>query len=173
MDKGLINGMLLARESARSSRCQRRRIGAVVHTYKTYYIGYNSPAIVCKECTRLKGVCPAVHAEVSAITMCLRQSHRDIIAELFVWSEIPCLQCLSFIHQTGLIYNIYCLTPESYQVEYPHLCYEDIERRRVFAADLGILVHELDREYLLDQGGIYVVPGNTNAQHSTVHTPGQ
>lgn len=157
--------MLLARDHARTSRCRRRKIGAVLTIENIFFLGINSIIKGCDECTREKGYCPAIHAEVRVITAALHNKIDPTGATLYIWSEIPCHQCLTFLAQ-HFCKSIYCLTPESYIIEYDKLCKSQIEARREYSTSLGLVVIELDRNELL--GGQDVLSGDTTTKRPAI-----
>lgn len=141
--------MLEARAISENSNCLRRKIGVIIPAGEDQVIGYNFSAIQCKECNR--PTCPAVHAEVRAIS--ILNTHYKIYADkLYIWAEIPCKQCLSYIALHSKIRTIHCLSTDSYSKEYPIISdrKEEILARRTFARSLGIETNELDREEIID-----------------------
>jgi deoxycytidylate deaminase len=148
-----FNFMLQAREAASYSVCLKRKIGVCIRVadFETVW-GFNAASEPCTVCMRES--CPAVHAEVRACISLMAEKQNRIATALHIWSEIPCRQCLSFIHQTTSIRQIFCLSPESYKTEYPLIerRTEEIQIRSVYAKNLGFDVIELDREEIVEYG---------------------
>lgn len=144
-------GLLMASYIAHKSNCKRRKIGAaILDSSNTYICAANKAAIACEECHR--DTCPAVHAEVGAIQNAYEFKALGSATTMYVWAEVPCHQCLSFIKLHSDISIIYCLTPESYSVEYKlsEGRLEDIVKRREYAKNLNISIIEIDRKEVLD-----------------------
>lgn len=139
--------MLLARETSKESTCQRRKIGVVISNAGTYVTGSNGPLHVCNCCNRELGDCPAIHAEQDAISKLPRWT----AGTLFIWAEVPCVQCLNFIAATTDIENIHCLTSKSYVVEYPRVkTYSlSLQNRLALANKLNLTIHQHDRDEIL------------------------
>lgn len=141
--------MLIAKQVSQLSNCNRRKIGAVVEHDGVYVIGSNGTKGKCKCCNREVGDCPAVHAEVDAIL----QLPQGISGTLYIWAEVPCVQCINFIATYTEIKMIHCLTRNTYAREYPRvLSYgPSILQRRALAKrhDITIIQHRTD--YLLKE----------------------
>jgi len=144
--------MLQARDFAVHSNCLRRRIGVVFRYPGFMFTGANAPTVKCRACNRAKGDCPAIHAEVKTLLLAGSFATRPNTA-LYIWAEIPCVACLSFIAEyTEHNCNyIHCLTQASYAKEYPNvLAYtESIAVRHAYALKLGITIYEHDAQELL------------------------
>lgn len=153
MDRCILDGMILARMAAESSNCHRRKIGAAINIThnKTWYMGSNNSPISCIDCTRLTGICPAIHAEQSALLPAVANQVEPLTGVMFVWSEIPCETCLSFIRRTECVGMIYCLSPLSYRDAYPHLNWDSIAYRTEFAKRLGLVIVELDMHKIMEE----------------------
>jgi deoxycytidylate deaminase len=151
MEDRTKNYMLAAMFTAMDSKCHRRKIGCVLvdDVYEELVSkGYNSCANNCESCERLNpnNVCPAVHAEVNAISHGFSSSPN----EMYIWSEVPCHQCLSYIAIYSDIATIYCLSGESYYELYPHVNQEAIRMRKEYALELGMIIIELDRAEIME-----------------------
>lgn len=139
--------MLKAREFKQLSNCKRRQIGVYIPINKdsvTSAIGFNSTPSEETCCKRDLGYCTAIHAEVSAILNL--GGHKNSASSLYIWAETPCLACLSFIKTKSFIRTIYCLTAESYALEYPAVMHRpiDLQYRMEHAQSLGLDVVRLD-----------------------------
>lgn len=137
----------VAKFAGESSKCKRRQIGAVLAKDQYKYIKRsNSPSLPCAECTKTTHKeCPAIHAEAACV---VESGHTAMYCkDLYVFSEVPCLQCLSYIKKYSGVENIYCLTPESYAPFYPAVLdpwrLDQIEERKSYAHRLGFRVFEL------------------------------
>lgn len=148
--------ILKAKSAASWSNCTRRKIGVAIpyndpdDSSEEIAIAANTTQKTDQCCTRSAGPCPAIHAEVNAI-LNLGLS-RYLAEELYIWAEVPCHQCLSFIHKQTYIREIFCLSPESYGKEYPRVLdrTSEIQLRYAYADSLGIDVHKLDAEEILE-----------------------
>lgn len=140
--------MLKAKQAASYSNCTKRKIGCIVEVDEVFY-GFNTVEQLCPDCSR--ETCGAVHAEVSAVSQLLRNRKDRQATELFLWAEPPCLQCLNYIKRYSLIRKIYCLSPESYRIEYPLIerRTSEITQRRKYADLIGVKITELDMEEIL------------------------
>jgi len=148
-----FNHMLQAREASTYSVCLKRKVGVCIDVAGDESVwGFNAASEPCTVCMRES--CPAIHAEVRACLTLLAEKANRLARSLCIWSEIPCRQCISFIHQTTSIRQIFCLSPESYKIEYPLIerRTEEIQIRRVYAKNLGFDVIELDREEIVEYG---------------------
>ncbi len=152
--------MLKAREFSSYSTCQRRKIGVYIpvavikdsdnpSSYLSV-LAANHPQSTIHCCKREQGICPALHAEVVAVTN-LRECRYNC-RDLYIWAETPCHQCLSFIRRNSHISRIICLSTESYAVEYPLVDHkkDEIALRDSYAKELGFDVVKLDREEILN-----------------------
>lgn len=142
--------MLSTNEAAKQSNCLKRKIGVVVPVGQGETVfGYNTSAEPCQTCHR--STCSAVHAEVVAVTNLIMFQENRGASSLYIWAEVPCHACLSFIRRYSSITRVYCLSAESYLTEYPLIARrsEEISQRRGYAKSLGIDIIELDREELL------------------------
>lgn len=144
-----LQAMLKAKEAGILSNCSRRKIGVYIPIRdKTYHaaFGSNNALNTSQCCTREIGICPALHAEVNAII----NLGKDILKadNLYIWAEIPCHGCLSYIKRNSFIRDIFCLTTESYGREYPRVLDRtaEIALRLKYASLLGIDIHRLDAE---------------------------
>jgi deoxycytidylate deaminase len=151
-----FRNILKANELQYLSNCTRRKIGVYIpipdDDCVLSAIAGNAVQSTIHCCMRDAGICPAVHAEVRAINNL--GSQRYSATELYIWAEIPCHACLSYIHQYSYIRDIYCLTQESYGNEYPRVLdrTSEIKLRKDYATVLGIDVHELDAEEIKEYG---------------------
>lgn len=144
--------MLKAKKVSQQSNCDRRKIGAVISNGSSEVVwGWNDRGDTTHICTRELGFCPAIHAEVMAIQN-LQYSGQRIGDSIFVWCEIPCHNCLNFIAKYSRVRRVYCLSLDSYKVEYPRVSERssEVTNRRAYARSLGIDVIELDREEILE-----------------------
>jgi len=143
--------MLQAHEVAKYSNCLRRQIGVVIPAPDGDVIwGANKSAVTCGTCHR--ETCSAVHAEVAAILRYYPHTQRLENRKLYIWAEVPCNQCLSFISTYSNIDIVYCLMPSTYAVEYPSILQreQEIKDRKTYAKVLGITIVELDREEVIE-----------------------
>lgn len=137
--------LLIAKQVGEVSLCKRRKIGVVLfypfsREISTGVNGFKE--LTCDSCTRTIE-CPAIHAEVEAILN--MQTFARLATKLYIWAEVPCLNCLSFIsHQTS-VRDIYCLHPSLYYQYYERVkdYHENLTLRRNYAKKLGITLHEL------------------------------
>lgn len=141
-----------------TSNCGRRKIGV--------YIPLNSPELgdiaftgsnatqSTKQCcgSATNGICTAIHAEVNAVVNL--RGYRYLVDSLYIWAETPCHNCLSFIRRYSHITKIYCLSTESYGIEYPRVNdrTSEIRLRDEYAADLGFQIHKLDVKEIEEYG---------------------
>lgn len=142
--------MLQTYQASQQSTCLRRKIGVVVPVgHGETIFGYNTSPEPCATCHR--STCQAIHAEVTAVTMLIMTQENRAVTSLYIWAEVPCHACLSYIRRYSSIARIYCLSPESYLTEYPLIARrsEEITQRRVYAKSLGIDIIELDREEII------------------------
>lgn len=143
--------MLSAKDAKETSNCLRRSIGVAIPTLDGDTIwGANKSKITCKSCHR--ETCSAVHAEVEAIVRALKYQREIDIKKLYIWAEVPCHACLSFIASYSTIDLVYCLMPSTYAIEYPSIDRrsDEIKDRRRYAKALGITIVELDREEVIE-----------------------
>ena len=145
-----FENMLLTYEASKQSNCLKRKIGVVVPVgHGETVFGYNISPEPCTACHR--NTCSAIHAEVTAVTMLIMTQENRAATSLYIWAEVPCHACLSFIRRYSSIAKVYCLSPESYLTEYPLIARrsEEILQRRSYAKSLGIDIIELDREEIM------------------------
>jgi deoxycytidylate deaminase len=148
--------MLKAKELDWLSNCTRRKIGVYIPLPADSdgamfaAIGGNSTQQTNHCCKRDIGICPAVHAEVNAIMNLGRQ--RLEAKALYIWAEIPCHACLSYIRRFSSIRDIYCLTTESYGIEYPRVLdrIPEIKLREEYASMLDLNLHQLDAKEIYE-----------------------
>ena len=143
--------MLNAKEARETSNCLRRHIGVAIPTRDEETIwGANKSGLACTKCHR--ETCSAVHAEVEALIRALKHQKEIDIKKLYIWAEVPCQHCLSFISSYSSIDLGYCLLPSSYATEYPAILQrtEEIRQRKNYAHTLGITIVELDREEVIE-----------------------
>jgi deoxycytidylate deaminase len=150
--------MLTAKDLDWLSNCARRKIGVYIPlpvdnddaSYSS--IGGNIVQSTKQCCTRDLGICPAIHAEVNAILNL--GSRKYEASRLYIWAEVPCHACLSFIRRQSFIRDIFCLTADSYGVEYPRVLDRkpEIKLREEYATILDLRLHILDREEILEYG---------------------
>ena len=136
-----------------TSTCKRRKIAAIIPNRGNgplSYIGSNNPTGSLHCCSRDKGICPAIHAEVDVVIKAKTQV--ILSTELYLWAETPCHQCLSFIRRHSFIDTVYCLTTESYGSEYPLVLdrKEEIAFRDEYAKSINLTIVKLDREEILE-----------------------
>ena len=148
----IFNMMLHAREASAQSNCLKRKVGVCIPLYggeETRW-GANQSGLACTICER--DTCPALHAEVNAILKAIYEQEERAIDTLYIWAEVSCRACLSFIKRYSTVRTIYCLSPESYFTEYPVIARrsEEIRQRKIYAAALGIEIIELDREEIIE-----------------------
>jgi deoxycytidylate deaminase len=133
--------MQIAKLCSTSSLCNRRKIGVLIRNSTTDDIHYNynySPD--CDYCTRTTE-CPAIHAEIYTIAT----SPKGFYDELYIYAEVPCKNCLSYIHSFSSIRKIYCLNPYLYSKDYPRVLeygYQ-IKERLLYAATKGFTVTQI------------------------------
>jgi deoxycytidylate deaminase len=139
--------LLMAKSLSEGSKCWRRKIATVIPipcTQGEVRVGINGFSnFVCNDCTRMIE-CPALHSEVQAIINC--RPFNSLVRDLYVWAEVPCLNCLSFIHHQSEITTIYCLAPSLYEQFYGRVkdYSERIALRRAYAKRLELTVIEID-----------------------------
>lgn len=150
LDK-IFGFMLQAKRASQHSTCLKRKIGvAIPYVAEETMWGYNGAAKPCKVCER--ETCPATHAEVVAINTFISTNTMHTLTTLYIWAEIPCRQCLSYIKRYSSIRQIFCLNRESYGKEYPSVLSrkDEINQRKEYAQAIGIRITELDREEILE-----------------------
>jgi len=143
--------MLSAKAAKETSNCLRRSIGVAIPTIDGDTIwGANKSKIQCPSCHR--ETCSAVHAEVEAVVRALKHQREIDIKKLYIWAEVPCHACLSFIASYSSIDLVYCFMPSTYAPEYPSILQraQEIEDRKTYAKALGITIVELDREEVIE-----------------------
>ena len=103
--------MDLAIREMKSSTCKKRKIGCIIHMYDgTLVGGYNGTILPSQECCYRKDcgegerldLCPAIHAEVMAITMAAREGIKTENATMYTTSCIPCRMCMQAIVLAGI-----------------------------------------------------------------------
>ena len=140
--------MLQAKSASFNSTCARRKIGVYIPvpgTEDTIAVqANNNPQSTKQCCMREANVCPSIHAEVNAVMNL--GAYKYQVFKLYIWAETPCHQCLSFIRRHSAITDIYCLTTESYGVEYSRVLdrTSEIRLRDDYADSLGFQIHKLD-----------------------------
>lgn len=141
--------MAIAKQASTFSNCNRRKIGAVIEHNGIYAIGSNGTKSKCKCCTRETGDCPAIHAEVDAAL----KLPQGISGTLYVWSEVPCVQCINFIATYTDIKTIHCLTINTYAKEYPRVLKygPSVIARLKLAKQHNISVIRHRTDYLLEE----------------------
>lgn len=137
--------MKLAKASSLKSKCLRRKIGCVITGSGFASItGVNHSDVLhsCSECKR-DLECPAIHAEIDAIMSLPNEMYKA--KDLYVYAEVPCLNCLSMIAHLTNITKIYCLHPSYYSSIYPRVStyQHKIAARKEYAHKLGLAVIEL------------------------------
>lgn len=145
-----FENLLQAREASKLSNCLRRQIGVAIPVAGETLWGYNNSAVPCTECHR--ETCSAVHAEVQATVRSIEAKKNLDTCGLYIWAEVPCHACLSFIKKFSTVAIIYCLSPESYTKQY-HLNstrIEEIKSRKEYARSLGLVILEQDMEEIED-----------------------
>lgn len=148
--------MLMCRDIAQTSSCERRSIGAAfVIPGGDAFLGANSPAMRCVTCTRAAGMeCAAVHAEVAALR-CAQWNVSLPKTRMFVWAEVPCMACLSYIYHAtrGRCKQIDCLAVAQYASIYPRVLDNlvNIHERFELANRLGITIVTHDLHTLLGE----------------------
>lgn len=142
--------MLMARDVAQYSNCAKRHIGCVSFTGDSYIFGYNSVVNKCTTCSR--ETCGAIHAEQMLIIHLMERKSFKSVDNLYLWAEVPCIQCLNFLKRYSSIRTVFCLTPQSYAAEYPLIeqRLNEILQRRALARELGITIVEYNREEILN-----------------------
>jgi deoxycytidylate deaminase len=138
--------LLEAREASKLSNCLRRQIGVALPVEGETLWGHNSSTLPCPTCHR--ETCSALHAEVQAVVRAIEAKKNLDTCGLYIWAEVPCHACLSFIKKFSTVAIIYCLSPESYTKQY-HLDstrIEEIKSRKLYARSLGIIILEQDME---------------------------
>lgn len=144
--------MSMAKEAQRHSNCLRRQIGVAIPVCNdpdNVYTNANCSPVTCEVCTR-DFACPAIHAEVKAVSSMDRIDYYDC-KTLYIWAEVPCHNCLSYIFTRSAIREIFCLIPEKYAKIYPPVFTntERIVARKLYAKRLGIDVIQIDPEEVL------------------------
>lgn len=156
MENRLKQLMLLAKGASQNSNCKRRKIGVVIEGIdsiyegdRLYILGSNNASLSCKSCNREMGDCPAEHAEVNAIEKLPKDI--KISGALYIWAEVPCMQCLNVIAIKTNIKQIHCLSAKSYSEEYPRVKNygPSIVNRKAYATLLGLTITQHDREKIL------------------------
>lgn len=117
-----IRYMLLAKEAAEYSTCNKKHLGVCLvledgQKYK-YMQGFNgppSPLSKCNPCPRLNShggtdlhLCRAVHAERAALLICAKLGLSTKNSTLYSYMNIPCSNCLLELCKAG-VKEIVCL----------------------------------------------------------------
>lgn len=136
--------MNLARQAATRSTCPRKSVGAVIVRDKTVLsTGYNGSIRGAPHCTDVgclmeNGHCVrTVHAEANALIQAACHGIRLEGGQIFVTAS-PCFNCFKLIANSGIRMIFY---GEFYRDE----------RVMAFAEELGIQMHLLGLEDLVDQ----------------------
>jgi dCMP deaminase len=104
----------VCREYAKLSRCQSRKVGAMIVTsdFTPIAMGFNGPSRGVKHCDscprhvpgrdKSLSTCPAVHAEVNALLSSSRTNNSTIGCGLYIWPLGPCKDCAAAIINAGI-----------------------------------------------------------------------
>jgi len=148
-----------------SSTCIKRQIAAVLWTRDGFFAnGSNGApecfAYYCKFCPRIKSdsgedmeICPAIHAEISAILNAMKNGHNTYDSVLFISCALPCKDCMKEIIVAGIKYIIspypidYIIRPDGFQANAKHYNFS-LSRRMMEECGIKYIHNEkLIKEY--------------------------